>query len=104
MWDAYIPEFMHAMNTAVHESLGYAPAYLNFGRESQLSNIQNAIDTDMEVTPSLPRAWLKRLENLKNVISLVRKNLDTAHRRSSHYYNLRQRDVQLLVGQQVLRR
>ena len=104
MWDAYMPEFIHAMNTAVHESTVYASAYLNFGREPQLPNIENVVQDEVEVIPSVPKTWIKRLKNLKNVISLVRDNLDTAHRKARHYYNLRQRDVQFYVGQQVLRR
>ena len=54
--------FIHAMNTAVHESTGYAPTYLNFGRESQLKNVQTVIEADMEVTTSLARAGSRGLK------------------------------------------
>lgn len=30
-WDKYIPEFRHAINTAVQSTLKVSPAFLNFG-------------------------------------------------------------------------
>ena len=31
-WDLYVPELTYAYNTAVQESTGWSPAFLNFGR------------------------------------------------------------------------
>lgn len=32
-WDKFIPQMCFAINTAKHESKGYTPAFLNYGRE-----------------------------------------------------------------------
>lgn len=32
-WDEYIPELMFALNTAMHNSTCFSPAFLNYSRE-----------------------------------------------------------------------
>ena len=32
-WDLYVPELTYAYNTAVQESTGWSPAFLNLGRQ-----------------------------------------------------------------------
>ena len=103
-WDEYLPEFVHAMNSAVHEATGFSPSYLNLGREVQLQSVIIERQDEPDIQPVVPKEWAEKLSKLKDVYSLVKENLDEAYRKNKHYYNLRRRDVKFVVGQPVMRR
>ncbi|XP_054287953.1 uncharacterized protein LOC129003679 [Macrosteles quadrilineatus] len=101
-WDKHLGEFRLAINSAVHDSTGYSPAFLNFGRELKLPNslLQVQFIEGEEATPS--RLICERSERFRAINEYVRRNLSQAHKRQASYYNLRRRPNTLKVGQQVL--
>lgn len=102
-WDVFLPEFAHAINTAVHSATGYTPFYLNFGREICKPSVLNG--TGLESIDSvLPQEWVQKLKSLRYIYMLVRNNLENAYKRMSHYYNLRRRDLKFKLGDLVLKR
>lgn len=101
-WDRHLNEFRLAINSAVHDSTGYSPALLNFGRELKLplalhetSYVEGNTTTD---------SVSDRLSFFKNLYSSVKENLKRAFTSQAKYYNLRRRTSTLQPGQQVMAR
>lgn len=101
-WDLHLSDFCFAMNTSVHSATKYTPAYLNLGRELKSLSVLN--DQVGEMKSILPVEWEQKIEEMKTVYLLVRKNLEDAYHKSSHYYNLRRRSVKFRKGDRVLRK
>lgn len=107
-WDTHLPSLTFAINTAKHESTGFSPAYLNFGREPEIPNAvyrrtdrNNEIVTDDE---GQVRAQSEHLRTLKEVYELVRVHLARAQATQSHHYDLRRREWRCRLGDQVMKR
>ncbi|XP_032689765.1 uncharacterized protein LOC116853019 [Odontomachus brunneus] len=81
-WDVHLPALQFAYNTAVQESTGYSPAYLNYGRE---------IDTTPDKTDGREEP-ASRQKRLREANELLRINLARAFQRQEKYYNLRRRN------------
>lgn len=108
-WDQYLPDVQLAINSARHDSTGFSPAFLNFGRELELPNSLHRkgdtpsaddLATDTGTTPD----YACRLAKHREVFDLVRVKLARAFSTQSHHYNLRRRDWQCHVGDRVMRR
>uniref|UniRef100_A0A0A9Z8Q1 RNA-directed DNA polymerase n=2 Tax=Lygus hesperus TaxID=30085 RepID=A0A0A9Z8Q1_LYGHE len=104
-WDAYIGEFQFALNSVVHHSTKYSPAFLNFGRElipyhSLRSSLPLQQSQPVQVNSD---EWALRMKKLQELSHLVEKNLLQASRQQSHRYNLRRRPSSFQVGDLVLR-
>ncbi|XP_054272912.1 uncharacterized protein LOC128993175 [Macrosteles quadrilineatus] len=108
-WDALIAEFQYAMNTAVHDSTGFSPAKLCFGRDLRLPR---AIGSSLTTGPkpgddrerTVDEVFSDREQAFKRLYDSCRQNLRRAFQRQSKYYNLRRREVQYHRGDQVMRR
>lgn len=107
-WDQYLYEFRYAMNTATHDSTGYTPAMLNFGRELRIPNALhgplrelNANEGEEEGTKS---SHIGRMDHFKILYKRCQENLKSAFTRQSKYYNLRRRNSPFAVGDKVWRR
>lgn len=81
-WDDYIGEFQFAYNTATHETTGYTPAYLMYGREFAAPSADGLSRTAV----NSPSTRFRQLQN-KIVINLAR-----AFQRQARHYDLRHRD------------
>ncbi|KMQ92133.1 reverse ribonuclease integrase [Lasius niger] len=104
-WDEHLAEFRFAYNTAYHTSLGTSPAFLNFGREPQPVNaVRDRRETNVAIGEALPLEWRTRMEKVQVLREWVVENLEAAHQKQAHYYNLRRRDRQFGVGELVLKR
>ena len=100
-WDKYIPLLCFALRTAPHESTGFSPSMMLYGRE---------LDTpiDLITQPScdgVDEPGVSYPENLR--ASLVeahdhaREILSESHDRQKRYYDLRRRQVSYEVGDLV---
>ncbi|XP_054260287.1 uncharacterized protein LOC128984943 [Macrosteles quadrilineatus] len=106
-WDNHLVEFQYALNTAVHDSTGFTPAMLCFGRELKPPCAVRGPSFEVTETPHDPllsEVHRKRLEEFQRLITQTHKNLKAAYERQSTYYNLRRREVTHEVGTQVMRR
>lgn len=105
-WDEALPEMVFALNTSKHESTGFTPAMLNFGRELLPPQSVRA-GADPEEFPEdaqHPAQYRQQLEKLHQVLKIARSNLAKAFTNQSHHYNLRRRPYQPQVGQSVFKK
>jgi transposase InsO family protein len=104
-WDVYLNEFRYAINTAVHDSTGFTPAMLNFGRELR---IPNAVRGPVEVPgeeeidePDYAVMNRERLEKFLKISEKCKENMKKANQQQAKHYNLRRREVQYREGDRV---
>lgn len=105
-WDTNLAKLGFAVRTAVHEVTGYTPAYLNFGRELNLSGKPTSgrlRPEDLEQCED-PSNLASHLNDLSKVHAEVGERLKTAYRKSADRYNLRRRHVSFNKGDIVLKR
>jgi len=102
-WPQMLQSLTFAYNCTAHESTGFAPFYLMFGRIPRLpvdvmfSSVERddvVIDYDV---------YVKRLRNdLKEALILAQKNAEASQRRQADLYNKRAKGRSIEVGDQVL--
>ena len=101
-WKSYVPTLVHAYNSTNHETTGYSPHYLMFGRHPRL-----AIDAFLGIKqdPGSP--------SKSSYVSNLKKRLDFAYkvatkearrqsRRHKKIYDLKVRESKLMPGDRVL--
>ncbi|KAL6475049.1 hypothetical protein MHYP_G00160890 [Metynnis hypsauchen] len=100
-WDKYIPQICFALRTAPHESTGFSPARMLYGREL-------AIPVDLLTQPSTvgtddpfltPSQTLER--SIQETHEHARAALQASHERKKHYYDLKRRPVTYQLGDLV---
>ena len=98
-WKKYVPSLVHAYNCTKHESTGYAPFYLMFGRQPRL-----AIDVAMGFVQKEPELDFTR--DLKNRLDvaykLATKQAEKSKARYKKHYDQRARGSTVQVGDRVL--
>ena len=88
-WDEYLPYVMMAYRSAEHETTGYTPNYLMFGREvSTPLDIMYEMPQAQKEIPTNKWAW-KMKERMESAHSIVRRNTETAMRRQKRYHDLK---------------
>ncbi|XP_046685887.1 uncharacterized protein LOC124371581 [Homalodisca vitripennis] len=104
-WDGHVAQLGFALRTATHESTGFSPAYLNFGRE--LSATGDGFDIlRCEDLPAVEdtNQYCEKLKGLRELYQVVSRRLEESHQRGAHRYNLRRRAVEFRVRDLVLKR
>lgn len=105
-WDKYLASVGCAMRTSKHETTGYSPFFVNFGREYILDGeeYQRRIhegpvseNNQTDENAARQRGYQKMYEDIRQKIQL-------AWERNRRTYNLRRRSVQYYVGQSVWRK
>jgi len=97
-WDTHLPTLQFAVNSALHASTGYTPAYLNHGRE--LARPHTA-DRHKPGPADAPGTTRRRLEE---AFELVRIQLARSFQKQERAYNLRRRDWRPRLGDTVWKR
>jgi len=97
-WDRKIREIQFAINTAMHESTGYTPAFLNHGRELRAPGSPSTEKINR------PPGTQARLEQLDAARELARINLARAFQRQATHYNLRRREWRPKIGETVYKK
>ena len=101
-WDEHLQKFALAIRSDVSETTQVSPALLNLGRE-----IPFLFDREMnsEQPNSAPLIHTTQLQQqLQELVSWVRRNIQKAHETNKKYYDLRHRDVSYQPNQPVLLR
>lgn len=86
-WDEDVNKIAMAIRTSVHDSTGFSPYFLNFGREmiSNGTEYENILESN--ITTDYRPAVLQ--ENQRKLQEIVQRNMKKAYDKYSHHYNLR---------------
>lgn len=104
-WKSHIPTMTHAYNATVHESTGFSPFYLMFGRQPRLAiDAFLGIRTDA-VTGRSRKDYAQKLES-RLKLAYRRANDEAVNRAGKYkaYYDVRVKKHQLRPGDRVLSR
>jgi hypothetical protein len=97
-WDQYVNLIQSAINSSVHESTGFTPHFVVFGREMS-ANLQDF--QQRSVNDQLNQDFILPEVDVEKVFQRVKENMDKAYERYSHHYNLRSRRQDYNVGDWV---
>lgn len=102
-WDELVPKISFALRTAVHESTGYSPAFLNFGRELSACGDGTGLSEMDQELPTMEdfRDYSQKMKDLQKIYQDVMKKLQETHSRNARHYNLRRRPLHFQEGQLV---
>ncbi|KAK9687873.1 Reverse transcriptase (RNA-dependent DNA polymerase) [Popillia japonica] len=96
-WDKHLRKIACAIRTQVHESTGYTPYSIVFGREFPL-NLTDYIKLSRDLAVDENALRTDRTIPLRSLYAEVKRRLEKAAERNKRYYDLRRRDVQYSVG------
>lgn len=102
-WDAAVPAMLFALRSVVHESTGFSPAELVYGRalRSPLRLLRERWEGDSE-NPTVVEYILTLLNRLYNTQELVKANMMEAQARAKKYYDKNSRMRSFDEGDKVL--
>ena len=102
-WDTRLPLVLAAYRATPHDSTGFSPNKLFFGRELRMP-----IDVLMDLPPecvdrhTTPHEYLKKLQdNAADAYRLAREKLRACAQRRKHHYDLKVKSEQFKVGDWV---
>jgi len=100
-WDMMIPYVMAAYRASRHESTGYTPNYLMFGREVR-APVDLVYKTPSPDIPVIYDDYAEEMsDRIKKAYTIVRENLKRAAERNQRYYDLRVKPRRYQVGDWV---
>lgn len=99
-WEDNLPAISCAIRTSRHETTGYTPYFINFGREHKLFG-QDFTEGIPTVDTELQQIVTKRIQGFKDMFLKVSERILKSRDKSQHLYNLRRRPVSYFVGQRV---
>lgn len=102
LWDKHLHQVASAIRSSKHEVTGMTPNFIVFGRE--LSNRGNGINSSEPILFDRSTVDDERVNGLNRVFVDVQKRLRRAYEQSKSNYDLRRRDQQFLINDQVWRR
>ena len=102
-WDSWLPMIEFAINNSWHSSITNTPFFLNFGRHprSPTEFVLLAANRGREPDDRVP-AVKSMIQNMHDAISDAKRCLHAAQQRQKAYADIRRRDVEFKVGDQVL--
>ena len=101
-WKQYIAPLVQAYNSIRHESTGFTPYMLLFGREPKLPiDIAFGLKENLELKSY--SEYITDLQGkIKDVFDIVHKNADKSREKQKMYYDLKARAAKLIEGDRVL--
>lgn len=102
-WPQMLQTLTFAYNCTAHESTGYAPFYLMYGRIPKLpvDVMFSSIERDCAIADY--DTYVKRLrDDLKEALSLAQMNSEASQKRQADLYNKKTKGCRIEVGDQVL--
>lgn len=103
-WDVEISAIGSALRNNVHESTGFTPHYLVFGKHFIQHGSCHRLMRELESLPESEIEVLAPPDFRALVSERVKTNLEAAYRRHEKSYNVRSRTVNFSPGQEVYRR
>jgi len=118
-WDEYLYLVEFCINNSHHDSIGSTPFFLNYGRHPDIP-ISAMIRRHRVAVASkvwsrgggrkgkaqyhnVDAPYISNLTNrMQDLVQRTKKELADAQQRQKHYYDLRKREVEFKVGEQVL--
>ena len=101
-WDEWIPYAVAAYRATAHESTGFSPNYVIFGRENRLPiDLVLGLPGNDDALASVDDFVAMREQRWRDCYTLVREHLQKTAERSKHRYDLRVRETQFGVGDKV---
>lgn len=102
-WKHYIAPLVQAYNCIKHESTGFSPYMLFFGREPRLPvDLAFTLDNGTNDKPSYSEYVQELQKQLKEAFEIANKHADLARKKQKANYDLKARAAQLEVGDRVL--
>ena len=102
-WDSNLPAVALALRTAVSDSTGLSPAFLNFGREISLP-FDRAISEQADGVHSRSQYKADIIEKLASMYTKARSNIERSQVVQKRNYDKRHKKVRLEIGDLVLLR
>ncbi|XP_076851142.1 uncharacterized protein LOC143501754 [Brachyhypopomus gauderio] len=102
-WPQMLQTLTFAYNCTAHESTGYAPFYLMFGRVPRLpvDVVFHSVERDNDITDY--DSYVRKMrDNLKEALSLAQTNANASQQRQAELYNKRMKGSDIEEGDQVL--
>ncbi|KAL7289188.1 hypothetical protein TKK_0017130 [Trichogramma kaykai] len=106
-WDENVAEITFAYNTAVQDSTGASPAFLNFGRQPRIANslrFREEQEGAENIDEEAQAKWKDHLAKVHEFYNTINERIKRAQEKQAKYYNKKHREVDLQVGELVLRR
>ena len=101
----HVHELRNALNTAVHASTKFTPAFLNFGRHPlPPASLRREAERGREIEATTVEEWKEKMFRLENVRDLVRKDNEQAQELQAKAFNQGKQDKSYEVGQSVIRK
>lgn len=102
-WEACLPAAMFALRTAPHETTGFSPAELVYGRalRTPLRMLRESWE-DQKENPTVVEYVLELLNRLNKAMGIVERNAKTAQNRAKAYYDRTARLRTFEVGDKVM--
>ena len=102
-WKQFLAPLVHAYNCTRHESTGYSPYQLLFGREPRLPV---DIAFGLKDTPEDEVTYMEYItdlqKNVQEAFEKVQKNADKARQKQKSVYDLKAKAAKLEIGDRVL--
>jgi hypothetical protein len=103
-WKKYVPSLVHAYNCTKHESTGFSPFFLMYGRHPRLpiDLFIGSGDGDTEGAGSYSRFIVEFRKRMDYAFQLASSKAAEAQSKQKHYYDLKSRGAVVEVGDRVL--
>lgn len=102
-WKQYVAPLVHAYNCIKHESTGYSPYHLLFGREPRLPvDMAFGLNRDHENEATYTEYISDLQGKIQETFNKVQKNADKAREKQKVTYDIKARAAKLEVGDRVL--
>lgn len=103
-WDVHISAIACALRTSIHESIGFSPHYVVFGRQHIQHGSIYALLTSLNELPLSDTNALLPNDFHSILYQQVQDRLRRAHEKHEKTYNVRGRPINYRVGQEIFRR
>ena len=101
-WDKHLQKALFAYRTSLHESTGYSPYFVNFGRSPVLpvDVIVGRFDSERN-DGSIPQYIKEVRKTLKNAYDVIRVNLDAAQKKRKDVKDKHCSEMNFRIGDRV---